>query len=77
MGQRGIETFFPLYLADQVGLNTVWVGFYLSILTFSSTLPEPAMGWLSDQSWIYQKTRETKLSLHLHDGANQLFVDTG
>ncbi len=49
MGQRGIETFFPLYLADQIGLNTVWVGFYLSILTFSSTLPEPAMGWLSDQ----------------------------
>jgi MFS family permease len=36
-------------LADQIGLNTVWVGFYLSILTFSSTLPEPAMGWLSDQ----------------------------
>jgi MFS family permease len=49
MGQRGIETFFPLYLADQIGLNPVWVGFYLSILTFSSTLPEPAMGWLSDQ----------------------------
>ncbi len=49
MGQRGIETFFPLYLADQIGLNTVWVGFYLSILTFSSTLPEPAIGWLSDQ----------------------------
>jgi MFS family permease len=49
MGQRGIETFFPLYLADQIGLNTVWVGVYLSILTFSSTLPEPAMGWLSDQ----------------------------
>jgi MFS family permease len=49
MAQRGIETFFPLYLADQIGLNPVWVGFYLSILTFSSTLPEPAMGWLSDQ----------------------------
>jgi len=49
MGQRGIETFFPLYLADQIGLNPAWVGFYLSILTFSSTLPEPAMGWLSDQ----------------------------
>ena len=49
MAQKGIETFFPLYLADQIGLNPVWVGFYLSILTFSSTLPEPAMGWLSDQ----------------------------
>jgi len=49
LGQRGIETFFPLYLADQIGLNPVWIGFYLSILTFSSTIPEPAMGWLSDQ----------------------------
>ena len=50
MGQRGIETFFPLFLADQIGLNPVWVGFYLSILTFSSTIPEPAMGWLSDKT---------------------------
>lgn len=49
LGQRGIETFFPLYLADKIGLNPVWVGFYLSILTFSSSIPEPVMGWLSDQ----------------------------
>jgi len=49
MVQRGIETFFPLYLADQIGLSPVWVGFYLSILAFSSAIPEPAMGWLSDR----------------------------
>jgi MFS family permease len=49
MGQRGIETFFPLYLADQIGLNPAWVGLYLSILAFSSTIPEPTLGWLSDR----------------------------
>jgi MFS family permease len=49
MGQRGIETFLALFLADRVGLDPVWIGIYLSILTFSSTLPEPLFGWLSDK----------------------------
>ena len=48
MGQRGIETFLALFLADKVGLNPVWIGVYLSILTFSSAFPEPLFGWLSD-----------------------------
>ena len=48
MGQRGIETFLALFLADKVGLDPVWIGLYLSILTFSSTFPEPLIGWLSD-----------------------------
>ncbi len=49
MGQRCIETYLPLYFAVQLGLNTVWVGLYLSVLTFSSTFPEPLIGWLSDR----------------------------
>lgn len=49
MGQRCIETYLPLYFAVKLGLNTVWVGFYLSVLTFSSTFPEPLIGWLSDR----------------------------
>ena len=49
MGQRCIETYLPLYFAVQLGLNTVWVGFYLSVLTFSSTFPEPLIGWFSDR----------------------------
>jgi len=48
MGQRGIETFLALFLADKVGLDPVWIGIYLSILTFCSTFPEPLIGWLSD-----------------------------
>lgn len=48
MGQRGLETFLALFLADKVGLNPVWIGIYLSILTFSSAFPEPLFGWLSD-----------------------------
>jgi MFS family permease len=49
MGQRCIETYLPLYFAVKMGLDTVWVGFYLSVLTFSSTFPEPLIGWLSDR----------------------------
>lgn len=49
MGQRGIETFLALFLADKVGLEPVWIGIYLSILTFSSAFPEPIFGWLSDK----------------------------
>lgn len=48
MGQRGIETFLALFLADKVGLDPIWIGIYLSILTFSSAFPEPIFGWLSD-----------------------------
>ena len=48
MGQRGIETFLALFLAGHLGLSPVWVGAYISILTVSSTFPEPLMGWLSD-----------------------------
>lgn len=48
MGQRGIETFLALFLADKMGLDPVWIGIYLSILTFASTFPEPVFGWLSD-----------------------------
>jgi MFS family permease len=48
MGQRGIETFLALFLAEKLGLTPVWVGVYLSILTFTSTFPEPIFGWLSD-----------------------------
>ena len=48
MGQRGIETFLALFLADKVGLDPVLIGLYLSVLTFSSTFPEPLIGWLSD-----------------------------
>ncbi len=48
MGQRGIETFFALFLADKFGLDPVGIGIYLAILTLSSTFPEPFIGWLSD-----------------------------
>ena len=48
MGQRGIETFLALFLAGHLGLSPVWVGAYISILTVSSTFPEPLIGWLSD-----------------------------
>jgi MFS family permease len=49
MGQRGLETFLGIFLADQLGLGPAWVGFYLSVLTFSSSFPEPFVGWLSDR----------------------------
>lgn len=48
MAQRGIETFLALFFAEKMGLDPVRVGLYLSILTFSSTFPEPLIGWLSD-----------------------------
>jgi len=48
MGQRGIETFLALFLAGRLGLSPVLVGAYISILTVSSTFPEPLMGSLSD-----------------------------
>jgi MFS family permease len=49
MGQRGVETFLGIFLADQLGLSPAWIGFYLSLLTFSSAFPEPLVGWLSDR----------------------------
>lgn len=48
MGQRGIETFLALFLADKLGLSPAWVGVSISVLTVSSTFPEPLIGWLSD-----------------------------
>ncbi|HSH70866.1 MAG TPA: MFS transporter [Deferrisomatales bacterium] len=49
MGQRGVEAFLGIFLADHLGLSPVWVGFYLSLLTFASAFPEPLIGWLSDR----------------------------
>lgn len=49
MGQRGVETFLGIFLADHLGLTPAWIGFYLSVLTFASVLPEPLVGWLSDR----------------------------
>ncbi|MDI7261278.1 MAG: MFS transporter [Thermodesulfobacteriota bacterium] len=49
MGQRGLEAFLGIYLSEQMGLNTMWVGVYLSILSISGTFPEPIIGWVSDR----------------------------
>ena len=49
MGQRGLETFLALFLADQLDLNPIGVGFYLMLLTVTATFPEPLIGWLSDR----------------------------
>lgn len=49
MGQRGVETFLAIFLADRLGLTPAWIGFYLSVLTFASVIPEPLVGWLSDR----------------------------
>jgi predicted MFS family arabinose efflux permease len=49
MGQRGVEAFLGIFLADHLGLSPAWVGFYLSLLTFASAFPEPLIGWLSDR----------------------------
>lgn len=48
MGQRGIETYLALFFVEKFGFSPIWLGFYLSILTFAATFPEPLIGWLSD-----------------------------
>ncbi len=49
MGQQGLQTFLPLYLAYELQFDTKLVGLGLAIMTFSGSLLEPLSGMLSDR----------------------------
>ncbi len=49
MGQQGLQTFLPLYLAESLGFGPALVGVGLAIMTFSGSWLEPLSGLLSDR----------------------------
>ena len=49
MGQQGLQTFLPLYLAYELGFSTTLVGLGLAVMTFSGSLLEPLSGMVSDR----------------------------
>lgn len=49
MGQQGLQTFLPLYLAESLGFDPALVGVGLAIMTFSGSWLEPLSGLLSDR----------------------------
>ncbi len=49
MGQQGLQTFLPLYLADSLRFSPALVGVALAIMTFSGSWLEPLSGMLSDR----------------------------
>ncbi len=49
MGQQGLQTFLPLYLAESLQFSPALVGVGLAIMTFSGSWLEPLSGLLSDR----------------------------
>jgi MFS family permease len=49
MGQQGLETFLPLYMADSLKFSPALVGVGLAVMTFSGSWLEPLSGLLSDR----------------------------
>lgn len=49
MGQQGLQTFLPLYLAYDLQFSPKLVGLGLALMTFSGSLLEPLSGLLSDR----------------------------
>ncbi len=49
MGQQGLETFLPLYLAYELDFSPTLVGLGLALKTFSGSLLEPLSGMISDR----------------------------
>ena len=49
MGQQGLQTFLPLYLAESLHFSPWLVGVGLAIMTFSGSWLEPLSGLLSDR----------------------------
>jgi len=50
MGQQGLQTFLPLYLAYDLQFSPKLVGLGLALMTFSGSLLEPLSGLLSDRA---------------------------
>ncbi len=49
MGQQGLQTFLPLYLAESLRFSPALVGVALALMTFSGSWLEPLSGMLSDR----------------------------
>ena len=49
MGQQGLQTFLPLYLAESLHFSPWLVGVGLAVMTFSGSWLEPLSGLLSDR----------------------------
>lgn len=49
MGQQGLQTFLPLYLAESLQFSPALVGVGLALMTFSGSWLEPLSGMLSDR----------------------------
>lgn len=49
MGQQGLQTFIPLYMAESLRFSPALVGVGLAVMTFSGSWLEPLSGLLSDR----------------------------
>ncbi|MDZ4230412.1 MAG: MFS transporter [Dehalococcoidales bacterium] len=49
MGDRGLFLFIPLYLAQNLEMSTIGIGFHLGLLTFLGIASGPVIGAISDR----------------------------
>ena len=49
MGDRSLLWVIPLYLSDQLGMSTFWVGFHVALLAAPGIIAGPMFGALSDR----------------------------
>jgi len=49
MGDRGLLLFLPLYLAQDLGMTSLWQGIHLALLTTAAIVCGPLIGVLSDR----------------------------
>ena len=48
MGRLSVLTFLPIYINDDLGYSSFWLGFYLMLLHLMGMVSQPAMGYVSD-----------------------------
>ena len=48
MGRLSMLTFLPIYIVDDLGYSSFWLGFYLMLLHLMGVVSQPVMGIVSD-----------------------------
>lgn len=55
MGRLSVLTFMPIYLTEDLGHSSFWLGFYLALLHVMGMVSQPVMGIVSDKfgrKWV-------------------------